>query len=165
MVCYNQKQAPAQSLPAAAKLTALLTSCSGGSTQTDDLPGASSASRYEEEVIRLVNEIREDHGLEPLSTNSAIMAAAHARLKELDLSPSHTRPDGTSYYTILPEYGLSPYAPGGENLAFGYRTPQEAVNGWMNSPGHRANILKEGITLIGVGYNPSKNYWVQVFTH
>ena len=152
-------------LLAAILLTAPLTSCSGESTQTDDLPGASSASRYEEEVIRLVNEIREDHGLEPLSINSAIMAAAHARLKELDLSPSHTRPDGTSYYTILPEYELSPYAPGGENLAFGYRTPQEAVNGWMNSPGHRANILKEGITLIGVGYNPSKNYWVQVFTH
>ena len=65
----------------------------------------------------------------------------------------------------LPEYGISPYAPGGENLAFGYLTPRDVVGGWMNSPGHRANILKEGITIIGVAYNPTNHYWVQIFSH
>lgn len=139
----------------------ILSGCSGtGLGET-----ISPASRYEREVIRLVNEIRVENGLNELETSEAIMEAAHARLKELDISPSHTRPDGSSYYTILPDYGLSPYAPGGENICYGGRTPEEAVESWMNSPGHRENILREGITLIGVGYNPRNNYWIQVFTH
>ena len=64
------------------------------------------AEEYEKEVILLVNQEREKRGLSPLTTNDAIMAAAHARLKELDIEPSHTRPNGSSYYTILPEYGM-----------------------------------------------------------
>lgn len=154
-------------------LLGLLSGCSVELGDVDDVIGEmdmtyGTAEEYEKEVIHLVNQEREKRGLSPLTTNDAIMAAAHARLKELDIEPSHTRPDGTPYYTILPEYGISPYAPGGENLAFGHTTPQEVVNGpygWMNSPGHRANILKEGITIIGVAYNPTKHYWVQIFSH
>ena len=151
-------------------LLGLLGGCSVELGDVDDVIGEmdmtyGTAEEYEKEVIRLVNQEREKRGLSPLTTNDAIMAAAHARLKELDIEPSHTRPNGSSYYTILPEYGISPYAPGGENLAFGYLTPRDVVGGWMNSPGHRANILKEGITIIGVAYNPTNHYWVQIFSH
>ncbi|HCF82769.1 MAG TPA: serine protease, partial [Ruminococcaceae bacterium] len=51
----------------------------------------------------------------------------------------------------------------GENIAYGYRTPAEVVEGWLNSPGHRANILTGSFTHIGVGYNENGNYWVQLF--
>ena len=151
-------------------LLGLLSGCSVELGDVDDVIGEmdmtyGTAEEYEKEVILLVNQEREKRGLSPLTTNDAIMAAAHARLKELDIEPSHTRPNGSSYYTILPEYGISPYAPGGENLAFGYLTPRDVVGGWMNSPGHRANILKEGITIIGVAYNPTNHYWVQIFSH
>ena len=151
-------------------LLGLLSGCSVELGDVDDVIGEmdmtyGTAEEYEKEVIRLVNQEREKRGLSPLTTNDAIMAAAHARLKELDIEPSHTRPDGTPYYTILPEYGISPYAPGGENLFLGPDTPSEAMEGWMNSSGHRANILKEGITIIGVAYNPTNHYWVQIFSH
>ena len=151
-------------------LLSLLSGCSVEWGDIDDVTGEvdmthGTAEEYEQEVIRLVNKEREAYGLPALSANDAIMAAAHARLKELDINRSHTRPDGTPYYTILPDYGISPYAPGGENLAYGYKTPRDVVGGWMNSPGHRANILKEGITIIGVAYNPTKHYWVQIFSH
>ena len=151
-------------------LLGLLGGCSVEWGDVDDVIGEvdmtyGTAEEYEQEVIRLVNKEREARGLPALTTNDAIMAAAHARLKELDIEPSHTRPNGTPYYTILPDYGISPYAPGGENLFLGPETPSKAMEGWMNSPGHRANILKEGITIIGVAYNPTKHYWVQIFSH
>ena len=63
---------------------------------------------------------------------------------------------------MMKAFGLS-YRSAGENIAYGYRTPQAVVNGWMNSSGHRANILNASYTKIGVGYVASGNYWTQMF--
>ena len=102
-------------LLAAILLTALLSSCSGGSSQGDSLPGTSSASSYEAEVIRLVNEIRTEQGLPALTTNSSLSNAAALRAEEIVTLYSHTRPDGSSCFTVLPAFGISYRAAGGKH--------------------------------------------------
>lgn len=114
------------------------------------------------EVIRLVNVERAKQGLSALKTNNAITKAAQIRANELLQLFDHTRPDGRSCFTALGEAGVS-YRTAGENIAMGYPTPEAVVNGWMNSPGHRANILNRSFTTIGVGYNSQRNGWVQMF--
>lgn len=114
------------------------------------------------EVIRLVNEERAKQGLSALKTTDAINQAAQVRADELLELFDHTRPDGRSCFTALGEAGVRYYT-AGENIAMGYPTPEAVVNGWMNSPGHRANILNGSFTTIGVGYNSQRNCWVQMF--
>ena len=63
---------------------------------------------------------------------------------------------------MMKDFGVS-YRSAGENIAMGQRTPSEVVTAWMNSPGHRANILNSSFTRIGVGYVPAGNYWTQMF--
>ena len=122
------------------------------------------SSAYVDEVIRLVNVERANAGLPPLKKNGSVCQAANTRAGETAVSFSHTRPDGRSCFTILEERGIS-YTSCGENIAAGYRTPEEVVRGWMNSPGHRANILNEGFEEIGVGVAEVNGtiYWVQLF--
>ena len=74
----------------------------------------------------------------------------------------HTRPDGSSCFTALDEAGIR-YRAAGENIAYGQRTPEQVVEAWMDSPGHRANILSSYFTAIGVGYRSQGSYWVQLF--
>ena len=75
---------------------------------------------------------------------------------------SHTSPTYGSPFQMMKAFGLS-YRTAGENIAYGQRTPQEVVNAWMNSSGHRANILNSSYTQIGVGYVANGNYWTQMF--
>ena len=91
--------------------------------------------------------------------------AAQVRAAETVQSFSHTRPNGSSFSTALTEAGVS-YTRSGENIAYGQSTPQQVVQAWMNSSGHRANILNESFTTIGVGYTVSGGtaYWAQLFT-
>lgn len=119
---------------------------------------------YEDEVIRLVNIERSRYGLSPLSKDSGAVSAAHIRVKETVRYFSHTRPNGTSCFTVAGELGLS-YRTLGENIAYGYSTPQMVVNGWMNSEGHRRNILSASFTKIGVGCYSDRGtlYWSQFF--
>lgn len=124
----------------------------------------SSVSAYESEVIRLTNEARKQNGLAPLSTNWELSRVA--RYKSQDMVDkryfSHTSPTYGSPFDMMKSFGIS-YRAAGENIAYGQRTPQEVVNAWMNSPGHRANILNASFTQIGVGYVASGNYWTQMF--
>ena len=119
---------------------------------------------YENEVIRLVNEIRESNGLKPLTANWELSRIA--RYKSEDMSNnryfSHTSPTYGTPFQMIKAFGLS-YRSAGENIAYGYRTPAAVVDGWMNSSGHRANILNASYTQIGVGYCASGNYWTQMF--
>ena len=89
-----------------------------------------------------------------------------ARTKSTDMSKnnyfSHTSPTYGSPFDMLKTFGIS-YRSAGENIAQGYTTPEAVVKGWMNSPGHRANILNESYTKIGVGYEANGNYWTQLF--
>ena len=75
---------------------------------------------------------------------------------------SHNSPKYGSPFEMIKAFGLS-YRAAGENIAVGQRTPAEVVNAWMNSAGHRANILNAAYARIGVGYCASGNYWTQMF--
>lgn len=126
---------------------------------------STTASRYAEEVLRLVNIEREKAGLSAYTTNTTLTSAANKRAGEIKKSFSHTRPDGSSFYTVLKEYNVS-YRTAGENIAYGQKTPEEVVKGWMNSPGHRANILKPDFHKLGIGVYEVNGvyYWTQLFT-
>ena len=130
---------------------------------TEELPGV---SEYAQEVVRLVNIERERAGLAPLTMDATLSAAAQVRAQEIDVSFSHTRPDGTSCFTVLKEFGIG-YRACGENIAKGSPSPARVVEGWMNSAGHRANILNENFTTIGVGVHADAAgtlHWAQLFT-
>lgn len=120
----------------------------------------SSVTAFEAEVIRLVNEIRQENGLKALKANWELSRVA--RYKSQDMLDhkyfSHTSPTYGSPFQMIQSFGLS-YRTAGENIAKGYSTPQAVVNGWMNSSGHRANILNASYTQIGVGYVKSGHYW------
>lgn len=119
---------------------------------------------YENEVIRLVNEIRTENGLKSLTANWELSRIA--RYKSEDMSDnryfSHTSPTYGTPFQMIQAFGLS-FRSAGENIAYGQRTPAAVVNAWMNSSGHRANILNGSYTQIGVGYCASRNYWTQMF--
>ncbi|MCC8083808.1 MAG: CAP domain-containing protein, partial [Clostridium sp.] len=90
---------------------------------------------------------------------------AQTRAREIEKSFSHTRPDGSSFNTALTEAGVS-FRGAGENIAYGQTTPQQVMEGWMNSSGHRANILNANYTSIGVGHyknGAGVDYWAQLF--
>ena len=122
------------------------------------------------EVVRLVNVERAKEGLAPLGTYDSLTRAAQIRAPEIVTLFSHDRPDGTSCFTAMDQTGAKKGAyTWGENIAAGNATAAATVEQWMNSPGHRANILNAKFTHIGVGYQYSAgstygHYWVQMFT-
>jgi len=127
--------------------------------------GASSSVRaYELEVVRLVNAERAKNGLAALTEVESLSDLA--RLKSRDMRDlgyfDHTSPTYGSPFQMMRSFGVS-YRAAGENIAMGYATPQAVVNAWMNSPGHRANILNAKYAKIGVGYVAEGNYWTQEF--
>lgn len=128
-----------------------------------ETPGEEQLS-FAEQVVELVNAERAKEGLAPLTIDKKVQAAAQVRAVEIKTSFSHTRPNGSSFATTLKEQGVT-YRRSGENIAWGQRTPKEVVNAWMNSSGHRANIMNKNFTKIGVGYyqHNGVNYWSQLF--
>lgn len=131
--------------------------------ETDGSQDVSAAKK----VADLVNQERAKAGLAPLEVKVNLQAAAQVRAKEIEKSFSHTRPNGSSFSTVLAENGVD-YRGSGENIAWGQRSPEEVMNGWMNSEGHRANILNKNFKYIGVGYHVNSNgtgYWTQLFTY
>lgn len=124
----------------------------------------STVSSFEAEVVRLVNEIRRQNGLSSLTANWELSRVA--RYKSQDMLDnhyfSHNSPTYGTPFQMIKAFGLS-YRTAGENIAKGYASPQAVVNGWMNSSGHRANILNASYTQIGVGYVAQGNYWTQMF--
>lgn len=133
-----------------------------GNTQKPDDNGYNSS--YEQQVLNLVNKERRSQGLSALSLSAEAQQAARVRAKEIVSSFSHTRPNGTSCFTVLNEIGAK-YTSAGENIAKGQKTPEQVVEAWMNSPSHRANILSSKYTKLGVGcyFNGSNTYWAQMF--
>lgn len=125
---------------------------------------SSSTTAYEAEVVRLVNQRRAEHGLKPLTQDWQLSRVA--RYKSQDMNDlgyfSHTSPTYGSPFQMMKSFGIS-YRTAGENIAKGYASPEAVVNAWMNSPGHRANILNSTYTHIGVGFVSSGNYWTQMF--
>lgn len=120
---------------------------------------------YVAEVARLVNEERTKRGLNKLLINSKLAGVAQKRALETSQRLSHTRPNGKSFSTVLDEYGIK-YTVAGENIAYNYYTAEEAMEGLMDSKGHKDNILNSRFKYIGVGLYEEDgiNYLVQIFT-
>ena len=123
-----------------------------------------SVSEYEKKVAELVNVERAKYGLSALTLNTGLSSIARAKSQDMSDKHyfSHTSPTYGSAFDMMKSAGIK-YNTAGENIAYGYRTPESVVNGWMNSEGHRANILNSSYKEIGVGYVASGNYWTQMF--
>ncbi len=124
---------------------------------------------FETDVIDLVNVERAAQGLHPLSYDHQLAAAARDHSEDMGLQGyfSHTSLDGRTLPDRITAAGYS-YNTYGENIAAGYQTPEAVIAGWMNSTGHRANILNSNFCDIGVGYvfladSPYGHYWTQDF--
>lgn len=123
------------------------------------------SSTNEWEVLKIVNNERVAQGLEPLTIFASLQKAADVRAKEIADRFDHVRPDGTKCFTAIKEQGIC-YGCAGENIAAGYESPSDVMNGWMESAGHKNNILSGSYSHIGVGYYDAGNYgknWVQIF--
>ena len=137
-------------------------------TQQPPAPQTQTPQELAAEVVRLVNVERAKEGLPALGTFDSLTKSAEIRAPETAKLFSHDRPDGSSCFTALDATGASKGAyTSGENIAAGSSTAADVVEQWMNSPGHRANILNKDFTHIGVGYSKSNSgyghYWVQMF--
>ena len=120
-----------------------------------------------ESVLNLVNEERAKQGLSKLKLSTKLNEVAFAKSKDMAVNRyfSHQSPTYGSPFDMLKKFGVS-YRSAGENIAAGQRTPQEAMKAWMNSSGHRANILNSKYTELGVGYYKGGSYghyWTQSF--
>jgi uncharacterized protein YkwD len=154
----------------AGSVTITITSKDGGFEDSITLTIKSAVSTAVEsdwklEVTRLTNIEREKAGKSILKYNSYIAAGAQTRSEELLISFSHTRPDGSRFFTVFDDPDFS-YRYIGENLALGYKSPAEVVAAWMKSDGHRANLLSDNYTDIGVGITKSESgryHWAQIF--
>lgn len=123
------------------------------------------AEQMAQEVIRLTNIERAKYGCAPLKYHAGLQQAAMVRAREIAIYFSHTRPDGRDCETALAEAGVG--CPGLENIGRGYSSPEEVMRGWINSLGHKAAMLKDTDTHIGVGFYKAPNgiyCWVQEFS-
>ena len=130
---------------------------------------AASYAGYYEQVLSLVNQIRSEVGVSPLSLDSTLCLAATMRSTEMDLKNyfAHTRADGSNCFSIFSYFGYGGTI--GENIAAGYSSPEQVVEGWKNSPGHYANMIKPEFTRLGVGlsnlgFGDYGMYWTQLFS-
>lgn len=129
---------------------------SGNTAQQGDM------SQFASQVITLVNQERAKQGLKSLTADDALNKVALAKAQDMSQNNyfDHTSPTYGSPFEMMKKFGIS-YSYAGENIAKGQKTPTEVVNAWMNSAGHRANILNANYTHIGVGYY--NGYWAQEF--
>ena len=128
-----------------------------------NVPAAENAD-IEQQVVDLVNKERAANGLNPLSIDWQVARVAEHKSQDMLNKNyfSHTSPTYGSPFDMLKSYGVT-YRSAGENIAKGQRSAEEVVTAWMNSSGHRANILNASYTHIGVGYVSNGHYWTQLF--
>lgn len=121
-------------------------------------------SKFESDVVALTNRERRQAGLNALEIDTSLSQVA--RQKSTDMQQqnyfSHTSPTYGSPFDMMRDFGIT-YRSAGENIAKGQTSPEEVVQAWMNSQGHRENILNANFTHIGVGYEQNGNHWTQMF--
>lgn len=144
-----------------AKLNGLTLSCKVTVTKKQKVVSTSHVTS----MVKLINKQRTKRGLKKLVADAKLTKAANARAKEIRQYFSHTRPDGSSCFTILPKYNIT-YMTCGENIAYGQPTVASVMTAWMNSPGHKASILRNTFGKVGIGrYKVGRTiYWVQLFS-
>lgn len=125
---------------------------------------ASSVSAFEKKVVELTNAERAKQGLAPLTLDTALSKVARTKSQDMKNKNyfDHTSPTYGTPFEMMKTFGIS-YKSAGENIAMGQTTPEQVVQAWMNSQGHRENIMNSSFTHIGVGYVASGNYWTQMF--
>ena len=133
----------------------------------EDATGFVVSGSMTSQVVTLVNKERASNGLQSLASDSQLAKLAQMKAEDMAKNGyfSHISPTYGSAFDMMKTYGVS-YKTAGENIAKGQKTAQSVMNGWMNSSGHRANILKSDYTKIGVGYAKASDgttYWVQIF--
>lgn len=137
--------------------------------QNDDNNSANTNgfSKEQVEVLNLVNKERKANGLKPLTLNKELSNVANIKSRDMIEKGyfDHTSPTYGSPFDMMKKFNIS-YNTAGENIAMGQKTPSEVMNSWMNSSGHRANILNSTYTELGVGIQKDSNgtiYWTQMF--
>lgn len=159
----TQQQAPAAPAPAAPKPAAPAPAAPAPKPAAP-APATGDVSAYVQQVIDLTNAQRTKNGLPALKHDTQLSGVAQKKSADMAQNNyfSHTSPTYGSPFDMMRDFGVT-YKSAGENIAQGQRTPQEVVNAWMNSEGHRKNILSANFTHIGVGYEKSGNHWTQMF--
>ncbi|MCB2293129.1 CAP domain-containing protein [Clostridium algoriphilum] len=155
------KAAPAKATPTKTAATKAVP------TKATTAPATTANNKLEKEVVTLVNKERAKQGLASLKDNSQL--ASVARTKSQDMVDKnyfdHTSPTYGSPFDMMKHFGIT-YTAAGENIAMGQQTASSVMSSWMNSPGHKANILSKDFTEIGVGIAKDKSgaiYWTQEF--
>ncbi len=147
------------------KETTTETTTKEATTETTTSSSNQQTGSYAQQVLNLVNAERAKNNLSPLTLSSSVSKVAQIKAEDMKNNNyfSHTSPTYGSPFEMLKQFGVS-YKTAGENIAKGQKTPEAVVNAWMNSAGHRANILNKNYTQLGVGYTGgSSPYWVQMF--
>lgn len=149
--------------PAAPVPTPPVSETPPGNSIEQGAPNAS-ISAIEQEVLRLTNIERQNAGLAPLAIDENLMNSAREKSKDMSKNNyfSHTSPTYGSPFDQMKTFGVT-YRAAAENIAYGQRSAQEVVRAWMDSPGHRQNILTANFTHIGIGYDANGHYWTQQF--
>ena len=130
--------------------------------ETPEQDNTGTMSQLELEACELVNQMRQQNGLAPLTIDADLSVKARIKSEDMKVNNyfSHTSPTYGSPFTMMQNLGIS-YRSAGENIAKGYTTAESVVNAWMNSQGHRENILSSSYTSMGIGY--VDGYWTQWF--
>ncbi|GIN86130.1 hypothetical protein J6TS2_25160 [Heyndrickxia sporothermodurans] len=132
--------------------------------QQPQVKNTGNISKYSQQVIDLTNKERSKQGVPALKADTQLSSVAQKKSQDMQKNHyfSHTSPTYGSPFDMMRDFGVK-YKNAGENIAQGQQTPQEVVNAWMNSSGHRKNILNKDFTHIGVGFEQEGNHWSQMF--
>lgn len=127
-------------------------------------PSASQVSAFEQKVVELTNQERAKNGVPALKLDTELSKVAREKSNDMKTKGyfDHNSPTYGSPFDMMKKFGIS-YRTAGENIAMGQRSPEEVVKAWMNSEGHRKNIMNANFTHIGVGHVAEGNYWTQMF--
>lgn len=161
----EQAQAPEQSEEAKDPEQTQQNTKAQQSENTDKAEQTKDASQFEQKVVDLVNQEREKQGLKPLTLNKKLSDVARTKSKDMMDKGyfDHNSPTYGSPFDMMKQFGIE-YTTAGENIAKGQQSPEDVMNAWMNSDGHRKNILNPDFTEIGVGYvKGDTTYWTQQF--
>jgi uncharacterized YkwD family protein len=127
-------------------------------------PASSQVSAFEQQVLDLTNQERAKIGVPALNLDVELSKVAREKSRDMQAKGyfDHNSPTYGSPFDMMKKFGVS-YRTAGENIAMGQQSPQEVVTAWMNSEGHRKNILNANYTHIGIGHVAQGNYWTQMF--
>ncbi|MGA9288649.1 MAG: CAP domain-containing protein [Anaerobacillus sp.] len=159
----NAEEAPAQE-QANAQPEEQAKSDEQAQSNKGDTQQESGLSEFEQQVVNLTNEERAKAGLPALEVDTELSKVAQAKSEDMRDNNyfAHNSPTYGSPFDMMNQFGVD-YQSAGENIAKGQQTPEEVVNAWMNSEGHRKNIMNGSFTHIGVGYVEEGNIWTQQF--